>query len=40
MTGIRTATFYEILVQFAVIYRYMGHMFKMSRTKSWIIVNT
>lgn len=33
MTGIRTATFPEILVQFAVIYRHMGHMYKMSVTK-------
>lgn len=40
MTGIRTATFYGILFQLAVIYRHMGHMFKMSRTKFWIIVNT
>lgn len=40
MTGIRTATFSEILVQFAVIYRHMGHTFKMSRTKIWMIVNT
>lgn len=40
MTGIRTATFYEISFQFAVIYRHMGHMFKMSRSKFWIILNT
>lgn len=38
MTGIKRATFLGICFQFSVIYRYMGHKFKKSRTIFWIIV--